>query len=437
VSDRPALSGEARISRVDTGNQVAIRDLVGRADVPVWALDERLRLVGAVARVVSSCGPARASRIRLASGHVVTAAAGQPLLTIVGWRRVAELPMGATVATSRSLPEPRGPASWPEHEVVMLAHLLGDGCVTRDPIYYCSRDEANLEVVEKAARGFGVGTRRTPGRGVTYVHFPMLDRQARGHTNPLYDWLRRLGVMGHRAWEKQLPAEVHQLSGEQCKMFLRHLWATDGSVTTSSSGRTRIYYATTSRRLAEDIQVLLARSGIGARIRATTASKLGKHQGWTVDVSGRDNMMIFLLSIGVHGGRGLRCEQAIANLAHRVGNPNVDVIPAGIWEYIQQRMSQTGVSVADLAKRLNRVQLTSTYFKTGVSRPRMTIVAAALGERRLADLATSDVRWERIVAIDPVDDGELFKVVVAGADSVLANLVIAGAPGPLSSAGWS
>ena len=45
----------------------------------------------------------------------------------------------------------------PEHEIIMLAHLLGDGSfVKRQPIRYASIDEENLPAVATAAEHFGI-----------------------------------------------------------------------------------------------------------------------------------------------------------------------------------------------------------------------------------------------------------------------------------------
>jgi replicative DNA helicase len=419
---RECLTGDTLITRADTGEQVPIRDLAGKRDVPVWTLDQRLRLTSGVMSEVWSTGVKPVFRLTFASGREVKATANHPFLTIDGWKPVEQLNTGDHLAAARHLPEPAAPLSWPDHEIVMLAHLLGDGCVTRDPIYYCSRDEANLEVVEKAARDFGVGTRRTPGQGVTYLHFPMVGPSGRGHTNPIYDWLRDLGVMGRAAWEKTLPPDVHRLPNAQIKLFLRHLWATDGSVTTATNGRVRIYYGTTSETLARGVQSLLLRVGIGARLRRTTAPKTtGHHQGWTVDVSGPEDTLAFLTTVGVHGERGARCDEALVTLQGSHGNPNADVVPAAVWERIRPMIRAKGITTRALAARLGMSYCGSTLYKHGLSRARMARVADAVGDPQLADFATSNVRWDRIVSIEPAGHAEVFDAHVPTTHSFLAN----------------
>jgi replicative DNA helicase len=86
---------------------------------------------------------------------------------------------------------------------------------------------------------------------------------------------------------------VAHLPKAQIRLFLRHLWATDGSVTVSRNGRSgRVYYGSTSRQLCDDVSRLLLRFGISTRLRAVTA---GEHrQQWTLDISGVDDQRRFL-----------------------------------------------------------------------------------------------------------------------------------------------
>jgi len=422
---RECLTGDTLVWRADTAERTPIRDLAGQRDIPVWSLDDRFRMRRALMSDVWSTGVKPVHRVTLASGRTVTATANHPLLTLAGWTQVADLLPGQHLAVARDVPEPESGAELPEHEAVLLAHLLGDGCCSRSPVYYCSRDEANLLAVEKAAVEFGVTTRRSPGRGVTYVHFPMVGASGRGRTNPVYDWLRGLGLMGRTSRDKRVPAVVPTLSRAKIALFLRHLWATDGSVTVNANGRARIYYSTVSPDFALDVQALLLRLGIGARLRRTTAPTSPKHQqGWTVDISGHEDQLTFLTQVGVHGERGERCREAMTALAGQHGNPNVDVIPPSVWDEVRRAMRASGITTRSLAARLGMSYCGSALYRSGLSRERLSRVADIVDERRLQDLAVSDVRWDRIVSIEPAGEEEVFDAHVPGTHAFLANEVI-------------
>jgi replicative DNA helicase len=87
----------------------------------------------------------------------VQATANHPFLTYNGWQALEELSVGSRVAIPRSVPEPLNHKEMPRQEIIMLAHLLGDGSFVKgQPIRYASIDEENLRAVAAAAEHFGI-----------------------------------------------------------------------------------------------------------------------------------------------------------------------------------------------------------------------------------------------------------------------------------------
>ena len=69
-------------------------------------------------------------------------------MTLDGWTPLGELAVGDRVAAPRRVPEPVQTQRMDDSEVIMLAHMIGDGsCVKRQPIRYASIDEQNLAAV--------------------------------------------------------------------------------------------------------------------------------------------------------------------------------------------------------------------------------------------------------------------------------------------------
>jgi len=119
------------------------------------------------------------------------------------------------------------------------------------------------------------------------------------------------------------------LADDRLALFLRHLWATDGSITVSRNGRgagVRIYYATTSSRLAENVQRALLRFEVRSTIYATR--KRGYGDCWQVTLSAGESQGRFLSRIGCQGRRGDLVPQALAVVAGLTPNPNIDLIPS-------------------------------------------------------------------------------------------------------------
>ena len=275
------LTANTRILRADTGAEVTFGELMRTGERPlVWSLDERKRMVARPMTNVFPSGRKEVFKVRLASGREVEATGNHPFMTLDGWTPLGELKVGDRVAVPRRVPEPVHTRRMDDSEIILLAHMIGDGsCVKRQPIRYASIDEQNLVAVTTAAQHFGVTAIRdeyTAAR-VTTLRLPAPYRLTHGKRNPIAAWLDTLGLFGKRSHEKFIPQEVFALPNDQAALFLRHLWATDGSVRwdyTIKQGR--IYYASTSRQLVDDVASLLLRLGIfsrsTARARPATAT---------------------------------------------------------------------------------------------------------------------------------------------------------------------
>ncbi len=419
------LTADTRILRADTGELVALADLLaaGARNVPVWSVDDRLHLVPRVMTHVFPSGVKPTFRLRMASGREVKASANHPFLTVDGWRRLDELVPGSRLAVPRRVAPPHRIQHWPEAEVVMLAHLLGDGTIaSRQPIHYTNADDANLTAVEEAARHFGITPRRVRQGNWAHVYLPAPFQLARGRRNPIAAWLGRYGLYGARAHQKFLPAALFSLADDQLRLFLRHLWATDGSVTVSRAGTVRVYYATTSRRLAEDLVSLLLRLDIRGRLRSVRPRR--GRLGYTVDVSGSADQSRFLRGVGVHGARAAAVTKALARVERVAPNPNVDTVPIEVWRRVRLAMSGRHVSERALQAAVGSAYAGSSFYRHAPSRPRLELLAARLDDPDLGELSTSDLFFDRVVGIDSLGEEMVYDATVPGTHNFIADGVV-------------
>ncbi|MDG4834766.1 replicative DNA helicase [Solwaraspora sp. WMMD1047] len=420
------LTAETRLIRADTNAEVTLGELLasGETGIPVWSLDERLKYTPRTMTHAFPSGRKEVFLLRLASGKEIRATGNHPFLMFDGWHPLSELAPGARIGTPRHIPAPTGPAEpWPEPHVVMLAHLLGDGSfVRRQPIRYASVDEENLRVVTDAARCFGITAVRDdcPAARVTTLRLPAPYRLARGRRNPIAEWLDGLNLFGLRSHEKFVPREVFALPKYQVTTFLRHLWATDGSIHVNKTARGgRIYYSSTSRRLVDDLSRLLLRFGINGRIK--THQPANYRPQYTLDVSGRDDQLRFLREIGVHGARAVACDRLQAALAHVPSNANVDTVPREVWTRVRAALTDQGVTHRDFAKAMGTKFCGSTLWRHAPSRHRLARVAAVLDAADLELQATNDIFWDEVVTIESLGEQEVYDATVLGLHNFIAN----------------
>jgi len=422
------LPAETRILRADTGAETTMGELFesGETDVPVWSLDDNLRYVRRHLTHVFSTGRKQVLQMTTSSGKTIRATANHPFLTFDGFRPLGELVPGDRIAVPRHVPAPDRMTVWEDEKVTLLAHLIGDGSfVKRQPLRYASIDEANLRAVTTAALHFGVVAVRdeyAAARCTTLrlrAPFPL----THGKRNPIAAWLDELGLFGLRSHEKFVPPPVFCLPKKQIVLFLRHLWATDGSVTVNKNGRGgRVYYASTSRELVDDVSRLLLRFGISCRIRRV--KKSGYRDGWTLDISGCDDQRRFLGEIGVHGARGEAAERLLEIVRGLSGNTNVDTIPAQVWERVRDVLAERGMSHRAFAAAMGSAFCGSTMWKHAPSRERLGRVAEILGDADLEMQAVNDLLWDEIVSIEQGAVEEVYDATVLGGHNFVADGIV-------------
>ncbi|MDD9371507.1 MAG: replicative DNA helicase, partial [Acidimicrobiales bacterium] len=414
------LTGDARVLRADTGAEVTIEELAtsGERDVPVWSLDADRKMVPATMTHAFATGVKDVFELRLASGRQVTASANHPFLTVDGWRRLDELDVGSRIAVPRVLPAPKDAQLWPEAEVVMLAHLLGDGCeAPRQPIHYTSADPACLDAVSEAAEHFGITPRRVDQQMWMHLDLRSPVELARGRRNPLAEWLDQWGAYGTRSDEKFVPAPVFSLDDDQVALFLAHLWATGGCV--GWWGQGRIYYASASRRLVDDVRLLLLRLGIRSTLRTVEGSP--GRPGYQLCIDGRDDQMAFLEQIDVVGQGRAGADELRERLGTVASNTNVDTVPREVWARVRGLLAEKGISTRRLAAELGSASCGSSLYEHSPSRSRLEQVADIVDDDALRALATSDVFWDRVVAVEPKGRQATYDATVESTHNFVAN----------------
>ena len=419
------LPAETRILRADTGAEISIGELAasGERDITVWALDDGLRYTKRTMTHAFSTGTAPVFRLTLSSGKTLRATENHPFLTYDGWSPLAGLRTGDRIAVPRHVPSPLLVADWEDSKVILLAHLIGDGSfVKRQPLRYASIDEQNLEAVTKAALAFGVAAVRDdyPAARCTTLRLRAPFRLTHGKRNPIAEWLDGLGLFGLRSHEKFVPQDVFCLPKEQIALFIRHLWATDGSVTVNKNQRGgRIYYGSTSRRLIDDVSRLLLRFGVQTRVRSVRKGEYRRN--YTLDISGVDSQRRFLQEIGVHGDRGVAAATLLDIVRGLTANTNVDTVPKQVWDDVREEMSAQGMTTREFQSALGTQYCGSALYASAPSRARLSRVAEVLDNAELELMATNDVFWDEVVSVELDGFEEVYDATVLDCHNFIAN----------------
>ena len=427
---RECVTGDALVMLAD-GRRVPIRDLVGTTP-EVLAMSAEGRIEKAFSDCVWSKGVKPVIKVNLASGRTIRATAEHRLFGPNGWITVGELTPGARLALSRRLPDPQTGRRWKDDELILLGHLVGDGSyLTHQPMRYTTASEANSEAVTRAAESFGSSVKRYAGRG-QWHQLLISGNGNRWHAEGVGKWLKDLGIYGQRSHEKRLPSEVFQLCDEQIGLLLRHLWATDGSITVRKAGQKgshSAYFATSSHGLALDVAALLMRLGIVARIRKSV--KGAYRPMYSVDVSGAEHQCAFLQKVGAFGPRVAPAAALRAALEASRPNTNVDTLPVEAFADIRASMRARGVTTRAMTALRGTAYGGASHFSFAPSRAMVDDYADKLGDESLRRWSRSDLFWDRVVSVEPDGEEEVFDLTVPGPSCWLADGIVSHNSGAL------
>jgi replicative DNA helicase len=417
------LTGSTLIFDASTGARRPLRAVVEAGErgeeMTVASLGPDLKLRPARVSAFLRSGVQPVYRLTTKLGRRVELTRNHPLLTLRGWRTLDELGPGARIAVPRSLPRPTCGDDMPDPEVVMLAALIADGNLTnRTPRFTYGPESPVLAEVERAAAALGVRMRHD-GRGTASI-------SVAGHgssSNPVTDLCRRHGIWGTRSESKFVPEAIFGLSDHQVARFLSVLFGCDGYVHCSDR-IAHVGYCTISERLARDVQHLLLRLGVVGVLRTLKrqvyegTSKVARE----VRVTHQGSLQAFCERIGACGKT-----ESVQALAARVGSvrPRAysDSLPLEAWDLV--RTAKGDRPWRDLSAATGRVPHHNWHVGSRhLSRHLLAEIAAWSGDRRLVELASSDVWWDEIASIEPIGEEETFDLTVPGTHNFVADELI-------------
>ncbi len=233
------------------------------------------------------------------------------------------------------------------------------------------------------------------------------------------------GLASSSVTDGALPAAVFSLPDEQLAAVVAQVFGRIGSLGVGElRGRPHVRLTATStrRRLIDDLQLVLLRFGVLARITDVGRSS-ARRQLW---IHGADHQRSFLERIGVAGDRGAVRDAALAALRDVTANPNVDTVPAEVREVVIAELDRMGMTQRALAAALGE-QYCGGYLLGTEARPRassrtrLARIAEAVDSKGLASLASSDVFWDEVVEIVPVGQVDVYDATVLGTHNFVAD----------------
>ena len=246
------------------------------------------------------------------------------------------------------------------------------------------------------------------------------ERAVKNGPNALTRWLMDLGLWGRDAHHKFIPEPVFALPKAQLALFLNRLFATDGWATRLASGQCQLGYASVSERLARQVQHLLLRFGVIAKLRHRCIRyEGGDRYAWQLDLTDADSIRTFANEIGIYS-KETPLARVIETLEGKRSQTNVDLIPISVWERL--RTAKGDESWSALAKRADLAGARNIHAgRRALSRRRLGKLAQALNDQALSDLASSELYWDSIVSIEAMGLCQVYDLTIPETHNFVAN----------------
>ena len=255
-----------------------------------------------------------------------------------------ELQAGDIIATAMRLPEHGVEKAERADLCRLLGYLVGDGTFqTHRAIGFCGSDPVVVQnAIEIVTHRFPEVTWREKKRSGDYQEgdFRCLYENGYGkpYGNPLREWLRGLGILGQKDNTKHVPDWVWEAGQTGASHFLAGYLSADGCVKQTAGRGWFVHFDTVSRRLAEDVQLLLLRLGVIATVNDGYRSVKATQLIYRISVAGfADNLKRFAAAVKPGGRKGALLERMITELPEGVTNGRPVRPAAGsLWFAVRQ-----------------------------------------------------------------------------------------------------
>ncbi|KKP30446.1 MAG: Replicative DNA helicase, partial [Candidatus Woesebacteria bacterium GW2011_GWE2_31_6] len=146
--------------------------------------------------------------------------------------------------------------------------------------------------------------------------------------------------------------------------------------------------------------------------KAISIKKKGYEDIYNVQIQGKENQIKFIRKINFVGIKANKSIEALLFLKRIKSNPNNDVIPKEIWEYIESIRREECLTTREFHKKMGWAYSGTQRHGNGVGRERLDKIAKILEDKYLSNLANSDLYWDEIASIEKIGIKKVYDLTV-------------------------
>lgn len=419
--------GETEIIDAQTGRIVTVNDLFNKkasvAQTPSLNTDTLKIGTNAITDIMSN-GVKPVYRLTTQLGREIEATDNHPFYTFDGWRMLGQLQLGQQIAVPRHI-QVEGREVWEAHKLIVLGHLLAEGNLAHTTgVYYYTTDDDQLADYVKNLELFENSKASTSRHHNAYSVYSK--RRERSQPQGLVEWIKSLGLWGTNSYTKFIPEDVFTLTNDCIALLIARMWEGDGHI--NLKGR-NLFYATSSKQLARQLQHLLLRFGIISKLRPVHFNYKDGCDGFQLFVTGNENLRAFRDHIAPHFVSDVRRHKLEALILAKPASSGVkDVIPLQVKALVRQEQATSGKTWRQIHDEtsiaVREFSPTSTQGKNGFARQTIARLAEAFQSSALNAHANSDIYWDKVVSIEYVGEKPTYDLTIEDTHNFIANDII-------------
>lgn len=426
------LAGDTMVSMHD-GSQVPIRDLCNN-DKDIIALNKDLRLAKSIKSDFYKRKANTLLEVKLRTGKSIKLTPEHPLLTISGWKKAEDIPVGGRIATPRHMSF-FGENAIPEHEIKILGYLIAEGHLGNNKVLFSNEDpeivndfinavnefDSSLTVKPHGKNCYTVVQKKHKTKVISVKRnsngqFTAGGRVGKSHKLKLY--LDSLGIYNTSSHTKHIPEKILTSTRSNILLLLNRLFSCDGTIYYDIDRKSwRTSYCSVSNKLISQVQELLLRIGIFSIIR-----KKSTYCGSAFELEIQSaSVPTFLQEIGFFGKKIARQNKALKETENISRNPSLDTTPREIWEHYKPE------NWAEMGRHLGYKHPKALRESTRYSPPRQKLCQIALCDHRqdIINIALSDIYWDEIINVRKLEgEFEVYDITVPENHNFVANGII-------------
>ena len=430
------VTGDTRIYNPETGKLTPIKKIhenKNKQDI-VFLNENTLKLKKTKATKTYYNGKKKVWKVKTRSGREITVTSNHPLYTEKGWQNLKNIKEGDRIAVPRKLLEPKNSKSEGKYKLVVLGYLIAEGNLCHPHgFYFYSKEKLEIDDYIKNLEKFGntVGKIDNSKSAVSVYS----KRKNVKEKSEAVEWINSLNIKGKTATKKVFPEFVFRLPNKDLALLISKMFQGDGCV--NNKRDPQIFYATSSKQIAQDFQHFLLRFNILSAIHTKKFKYRGGFKtGYTVTVTRYNNIAKFINTFGKYfvGKKATTAKEIMkthpiinGSIKNNSARGSFDTIPVSL--VIDKIREAAKIKTSNFREFQRQTGISWRLFmkdkkKVGYLRETVAKIAEETGNEKLQTLSDSDIFWDKVVNIKYEGIKDTYDITVPKHHNFIANDII-------------